>query len=176
MFSFSMCYFSLEFSIFLLYSPFRVKTMGARENLQRLADRKTQEIVDLERQIDRARAYLQAIQDSIKALPKDQQTQGSPDERPAALRPGSVLARTKEAIQKHGQPMHINSIFEAVGLENTKKARVSLIGSLGNYVRKGAVFTRTAPNTFGLVGMSVASGGTAERTLPEMFGKLTEGV
>jgi chromosome segregation ATPase len=45
--------------------------MGARESLQRLADRKSQEIAELERQIDMAKAYLQAIQDSIKALPRD---------------------------------------------------------------------------------------------------------
>lgn len=148
--------------------------MGARENLQRLADRKAQEIADLERQIDMAKAYLQAIQDSIKALPKENALPGNPDERAGGLRTGSVLARTKEAIQKHGQPMHITDILKAVGLEDTKKVRVSLIGSLGNYVRKGAVFTRPAPNTFGVVGM--VSNGTAERSLPETFGELAEGV
>jgi hypothetical protein len=148
--------------------------MGARENLQRLADRKAQEIVDLERQIDMAKAYLQAIQDSIKALPKDTPTQGNSEDRATGLRAGSVLARTKEAIQKHGQPMHISEILRAVGLEDTKKVRVSLIGSLGNYVRKGAVFTRPAPNTFGLVGMSTGNNGATDTALPDMFGKLTE--
>lgn len=150
--------------------------MGARENLQKLADKKTQEIADLERQIDRAKVYLQAIQDSIKALPKDQQAQANTEERSTELRVGSILARTKDAITHHGQPMHINAILEALGLENTKKARVSLIGSLGNYVRKGSVFTRPAPNTFGLVGMETPENGAVERVLPDSFGKLTEGV
>ena len=149
--------------------------MGARENLQRLADRKAQEIVDLERQIDMAKAYLQAIQDSIRALPKENTTQVNSEDRSPELRSGSVLARTKEVIQKHGQPMHINEILQSVGLENTRKVRVSLIGSLGNYVRKGAVFTRPAPNTFGLIGMNFGENGSPDRVLPDMFGKLTEG-
>jgi len=149
--------------------------MGARENLQRLADRKAQEIADLEHQIDMARVYLQAIQDSMKALPKDSQAQGQADDRAGELRAGSVLARTREAIHKHGQPMHINAILEAIGLENTKKVRVSLIGSLGNYVRKGAVFTRPAPNTFGLMAMKSSQNGSVQRTLPDTFGELGQG-
>jgi hypothetical protein len=149
--------------------------MGARENLQRLADRKAQEISELERQIDMAKAYLQAIQDSMKAIPREPQTP-TPAENPIGeLRAGSVLARARDAIQKHGQPMHINSILESIGLENTKKVRVSLIGSLGNYVRKGAVFTRPAPNTFGLVGMVLSQNGS-NKDLPDTFGELTEGV
>ena len=151
--------------------------MGARENLQKLADRKAQEILDLERQIDMAKAYLQAIQDSIKALPRDTPAQATSEDRAGDLRAGSVLARTKEAIQKHGQPMHVTEILRALGLEDTKKVRVSLIGSLGNYVRKGAVFTRPAPNTFGLVGMAIAApNGASERALPDTFGNLTDGI
>jgi hypothetical protein len=57
-------------------------------------------------------------------------------------------------------------------MENTKAARVSLVGSLGNYVRKQMIFTRPGPNIFGLVGMQSANG--AE--LPEGFGEVTEGV
>lgn len=150
--------------------------MGARENLQKLADRKAQEITDLEHQIDMAQAYLQAIQDSIRALPKETQMQNQAESRSGELRAGSVLARTREAIQKHGQPMHINAILASIGLENTKKVRVSLIGSLGNYVRKGAVFTRPAPNTFGLVGWASLENVKLNCELPDTFGELTEGV
>lgn len=145
--------------------------MGARESLQKLADRKAQEIGELERQLDMARAYLQAIQDSIRALPRENATGG--DDLSGDLRPGSLLARAKEAIQKKGEPMHINALLSAIGVENTKKSRVSLVGSLGGYVRKGMVFTRPAPNTFGLVGMKLPEAQTIQ-TLPETFGKLGE--
>lgn len=145
--------------------------MGARESLQRLADRKSQEIADLERQIDMARAYLQAIQDSIKALPRESPSQGgSAAEASADLRAGSLLSRAKDAIQKKGAPMHISEILAAIGVENTKNTRVSLVGSLGSYVRKGQVFSRPGPNIFGLTGMKIP-----EAVIPEGFGTLTEG-
>lgn len=149
--------------------------MGARESLQRLADRKSQEIADLERQIDMARAYLQAIQDSMKALPRETSIQPNGDDS-ADLRPGTLLARARDAIQKNGSPMHINALLSAIGIENTKKARVSLVGSLGAYVRKGSVFTRPGPNTFGLVGrMNSLPFGATDEELPETFGKVAEG-
>ncbi len=152
--------------------------MGARENLQRLADKKAQEISELERQIDMAKVYLQAIQDSMKALPRETLLAASGEES-ADLRAGTLLARTRDAIKSHGCPMHISSILNAIGVENTKSARVSLVGSLGGYVRKGIVFTRPRPNTFGLVGMKPAimtlDEGMQKDDLPENFGEVTEG-
>jgi hypothetical protein len=150
--------------------------MGARENLQRLLDRKAQEISELEHQIAMARVYLQAIQDSIKALPRDIAIQANGEEVASDLRPGTLLARAREAIQKNGRPMHIGEILVAIGLENTKNARMSLVGSLGAYVRKGMVFTRPGPNIFGLVGMkSPKTESEQTQLLPEEFGSLTEG-
>jgi hypothetical protein len=71
--------------------------------------------------------------------------------------------------------MHIGAILTAIGVENTKSARVSLVGSLGAYVRKGSVFTRPGPNIFGLVGMRSLILELGEQTLPEGFGKVAEG-
>lgn len=122
-----------------------------------------------------ARAYLQAIQDSIKALPRESSLQHNGDEPILELRPGTLLARAKEAIQKNGNPMHISALLTAIGIENTKKARVSLVGSLGTYVRKGSVFTRPKPNTFGLIDMNSLPFESAQGDLPEEFGKVTEG-
>ncbi len=78
--------------------------------------------------------------------------------------------------------MHIGALVTAIGIENTKNARVSLVGSLGAYVRKGLVFTRPAPNTFGLVGMKAANSelGTSSENpdqpelpgLPDEFGQI----
>ena len=148
--------------------------MGARENLQKLADKKALEIADLEHQLDMARSYLQAIQDSIKALPREASNLANSDEHPGELRPGTLVHRAKEAIQKNGEPMHVSALLVAIGVENTKKSRVSLVGSLGAYVRRGVVFTRSAPNTFGLVGMKSPIPASSEQTLPETFGRLTE--
>jgi hypothetical protein len=151
--------------------------MGARENLQRLYDKKTQEIQDLEHQIERARVYLQAIQDSIRALPREAPNSNGARaaEADSDLRAGTRLAKAKEALLRKGAPMHINELLAAIGVEITKETRNSFVGSLGGYVRKRQVFTRPHPNTFGLIGMTIEANG-AEQTLPASFGKLSEGV
>lgn len=148
--------------------------MGARENLQKLADKKREEVSELERQLDRATAYLQAIQDSIKALPRENGP-NSPMEDATALRPGTLLAKVREALIKKGAPMHINMLLEEIGIENTKNSRVSLVGSLGTYVRRGVIFTRPGPNIFGLIGMEPIVP-TPAVSLPEGFGVISEGV
>jgi hypothetical protein len=131
--------------------------MGARESLQRLADKKIAEIADLERQVENARIYLQAIQDSIRVLPRESNPSPETTTEEATIRPGTLLFKAREAIQNKGKPMHITDILQAIGVENTKKARVSLVGSLGTYVRRDSIFSRPAPNTFGLIGMEVVS-------------------
>jgi hypothetical protein len=148
--------------------------MGARENLQRLADKKYQEIELLEQEIAMARVYLQAIQDSIKVLPREANAISGMEET-TELRPGTLLAKAKDAIMKNGKAMHISEILKAIGVENTKSARTSMVGSLGTYVRKGNVFTRPGPNIFGVVGLPSGVEDVSVPTLPDNFGEVTEG-
>jgi hypothetical protein len=134
--------------------------MNARDQLQKLLDRKQQEINDLEIQIEKAKAYAQALQDSMKFLPKENgQTQ-------VLLRPGSALARAQDILRKAGKPLHISEILKALNEKPDK--RVSLSGSLSAYVRNGQIFTRPAPNTFGLIEMSELAYVSDE--IPEDFG------
>src|SRR5271166_5646207 len=126
--------------------------MGARESLQRLADKKQQEIEELQAELDRAKIYLQAIMDSIKVLPKEAGTNGNLRTQ-ATLRPGTSLAKARDAILAAGKPLYIGEIVSAVGKQPDKKTRLSLAGSIAWYVRRKQVFTRPAPNTFGLVEM-----------------------
>jgi hypothetical protein len=147
--------------------------MGARESLQRLADKKQQEIEALEADLERARIYLQAISDSIKVLPKEQ-TNGSEPDR-AIIRPGTALAQARDAILAAGKPLHIGELVAAIGKPSDKKTRVSLAGSIAWYVRRKQVFTRPAPNTFGLVEMNTSRQKTSSvPPLPESFGEVTE--
>lgn len=141
--------------------------MNAREQLQRLIDRKQQEIQELELQIEKAKTYMQAIQDSMRFLPKDN---GQAD---ASLRPGTALARVRDVLRSAGKPMHITDILRALELPIDKKQRLSLSGSLSSYVRNGQIFTRPAPNTFAL---KETDRGTSEQSaeiyddLPDDFG------
>jgi len=138
--------------------------MAIREQFQKLLDRKLQEIRDLEVQLEKARAYMQAIQDSMRLLPKEN---GNSD---MALRPGTALARTRDVLRSAGKPMHITEILKALGRATDKSHRISLSGSLSSYVRNSQVFTRPAPNTFGLVEMSRNSNTEEDIEIPEDFG------
>lgn len=142
-----------------------------REQLQKLLDRKQQEIKELELQIEKAKAYVQALQDSMRFLPKDNGQEGT------SLRPGTALAQAREVLRKAGKPMHITEILKALNKPVDKGNRLSLSGSLSTYVRNGQIFTRPAPNTFGLIETNNATSNemdaetaTEDLDLPEDFG------
>lgn len=148
--------------------------MGAKESLQRLIDKKQAEIVDLEIRVREGKAYIQALQDSMKILPRD-----AGEEQPE-LRPNSALARTRDFIKNSGKPLHITEILKLLGKPSDKKNRVSIAGTLSSYARNHKIFTKTAPNTFGLIesGTSRNSSELMDEddeslvTIPESFGKM----
>ncbi len=138
--------------------------MHIREQFQRLLDRKHQEIRNLELQLEKAKTYVEALQDSMRLLPKD----GTSGE--ATLRPDTTLAKTRDLLRKAGTPMHISEILKALGAGTDSKQILSLGGSLAGYVRKGKIFTRPAPNTFGLIEMNGKSDLKVEEDIPDDFG------
>lgn len=118
--------------------------MSLRQRFEERIRRKEMEIRELEAQVREAKAYIQALQDSIKIIPKGESSEE------IKLKPGSTNAKVYEFLKKEGKPMHVGKILEGVGKPNNKDTRVSLSGALGLYVRKKEIFTRPAPNTFGL--------------------------
>jgi hypothetical protein len=120
--------------------------MGFRQDLEKRIKKKEQEIFELKRQIDKAEAYLQALNDSLRFLPKDE-NEINPGSR---LRPNSDLAKARNDLKKAGRALHITELLAAMGKPVTKSSRVSLSGSLSAYARRGEIFTRPLPNTFGL--------------------------
>lgn len=139
--------------------------MNIREQFRRLVDRKEQEIKELELKLEKAKTYLQALQDSMKLLPKD--SNGSNETN---LRPDTALAKARDVLRKNGNPMHINEILKALGLPVDSKHKLSLGGSLANYVRKEQIFSRPAPNTFGLREWNAREERKSEDEIPEDFG------
>ncbi len=139
--------------------------MTIREQFQKLLDRKQQEIIDLELKLEKTKTYVQAIQDSMRLLPKDPSQNGTEQ----TLRPGTALARTREILKQAGKPMHVTEILKALNFPVDKKHRVSLSGSLSVYVRNNEIFTRPAPNTFGLIEMNKVPDETGVE-LPDDFG------
>lgn len=124
--------------------------MDLKEKFEKRIKKKEQEIEGLETKIAEARAYLQALQDSMRDLPKNN-TNGTASD--IKLRPGSMCHSAFELLKKSGKPLHIKDVIEGIGKEFNKSTRASLRGSLGPYLKQGRMFKLTAPNTFGLVGI-----------------------
>jgi hypothetical protein len=143
--------------------------MGLRENFQKLIERKQAEIRELEVRIREAQSYLQALQDSAKLLPKEVDNNGVVSAG-FSLRPGTSLAKVRDIIKEVGTPMHINDILSRLCKTIDNQNRVSLVGTLGSYSRKGRVFSRTAPNTFGLLELGHRE--ASEDELPATFGRM----
>jgi len=144
--------------------------MGLRENFQKLIDKKEQEISGLEIQVREANAYIQALQDSMKLLPRDPEANSESEH---ILREGSTLAKTRDLLRKSGTPLPISEILKLLGKPQDTKHRISLAGTLSGYARKGRVFTKTAPNTFGLIEFGTPEQ-TEEEELPAEFGSMAQ--
>ena len=121
-------------------------TIGKKiENKQREINSLRQQKREIDTKIREGEAYISAHQETLKMLAREDSTSGERN-----LRVGSSMAKACDAIKKAGKPLHVDEILKALGRPNDKKNRTSLSGSLAHYVRKSEIFTRTAPNTFGL--------------------------
>lgn len=127
-------------------------SMTERKKIEDRIRKKEQEIQDLNAKVREARVYIQALQDVLKMLPREDVTVTPHDaSQTHSLRPGSGMAQVRDAIIERGHPLHISALLEKLGKSASREARISLSSSLAAYVRKGEVFTRTGPNTFGLI-------------------------
>ena len=120
--------------------------MDFRAAIQKRIEAKDEEIRGLEIQIREARAYLQSLNDTLRLLPKENLAN-----KEVSLRPGSALAKARDAIRKAGKPLQILELLKAMGKPQDSKNRAAVSGTLSAYVRKQEVFTRPAPNVFGLI-------------------------
>jgi len=141
-----------------------IAAMNIRKELDRKIEKKKEEIASLEKGLGEARAYLQALEDTRKILPKEP---GFQEE--VVLRPGTDLAKVQDVLQQEGKPLHVEELLKRIGKPTEKKHKISLSGSLASYVRDHKIFTRPAPNTFGLVEFESVDGSTADGP-PENFG------
>lgn len=129
--------------------------MVTRSSLEKRIARKESDIAKLkedfkkaetkyEDQLGKEESYLQALHDIVKLTPKE--IEGK--EEVPFLRSGSLLSKVKNILLKAGAPLHVDVILERLGLDKTKKSIIS--GSLASYARRGRIFTRPFPNTYGL--------------------------
>ncbi len=137
--------------------------MTNRSRIEERIAKKEKEIQELEVQIREARAYVQALHDVAKHLPREAETEKEAD---ALLRPGSGVADARSALLKAGKPLHIVDLLRAMGREINRKNKIGVSGSLAAYVRKGEIFARPKPNTFGLIEFAGSPSATAAEKGP----------
>jgi hypothetical protein len=149
--------------------------MSERAKVEERLRRKEAEILGLEEKIKAARVYIQALRDVLRLLEDDNDPNSESGD--GTLKSGSAVAQARDAILAKGQPMHINSLLEAMGRDATPASRASLIGSISAYVRRNEIFTRTAPNTFGLSELGHATAASDEPEEPPTgFGSIKPGL
>lgn len=145
----------------------RIKAKEAE--VSRLED----DIQELRMRISAAQAYVQGLKDILPKVAKEEGVTGEED-KTVELRPGSAPDMVRALLEQKGAPMHITAILAALGREPTKSNRLSLSGTLARLVRENMVFTRPAPNTFGLMSMQSKVNKDLlipEELVPEDFGK-----
>ncbi len=141
--------------------------MKAIRDIKRKIAQKEDEVRDLRERLFKAEAFLDGLQESLRLFEKSSGVNGG-----GGLRPNSTVDKVFKMLKQAGAPMHANDLLRAIGKEPTKKNKQSLAGSLGFYVRQGEIFTRPAPNTFGLVEFGeVEVERELRNELPEGFGQ-----
>lgn len=143
--------------------------MSERKKIIERLHRKEQEIATLEEKLKSAKVYVQALRDILKML---EATPEDDVEAEATLRAGSTVDQARRVILERGHPMHIDDILEAIGKEVTREAKSSLTSSLAAYVRRDEIFTRPAPNTFGLTELGHEAQDELEQVPPKNFGQM----
>ena len=120
--------------------------MSERNKIEDRIHRKQAEILGLEEKLKAAKIYIGALRDILKMIEPD--GAGSPD---AKLKSGSSVDQARAIILEREEPVHVDELLRAMGKDVTPPNRSSLVGSLAAYVRREEIFSRTAPNTFGLL-------------------------
>jgi hypothetical protein len=144
--------------------------MDERRKIEDRLRKKEQEVQALEDRLKTARVYVQALQDVLKML----NTSGASPSAGAVLKNGSTVAQARDIILDRGEPVHITALLQAMGKEASRENRASLVSSLAAYVRRGDIFTRPAPNTFGLAELGHGqSEEEEEEEPPPSFGRVS---
>lgn len=125
--------------------------MTERDVIEGQIAKKQAEIDGLEEKLKAAKVYVAALRDVTRLMDKASRSEGAVDEGETKLRAGSTVAQARDIILARGEPVHIDDLLVAMGKEVTRDTKASLAGSLAAYVRREDIFTRPAPNTFGLI-------------------------
>jgi len=121
---------------------------SARRKVEGKISLKKQEILVSQANTVRLEAELRGMLDVLKVLPRDESTSG---ETKKVLRNGSHADKAYKALKKAGEPLYVDQMLTAMKRAVSKKNRITVANVLAQYARKNEIFSRPAPNTFGLI-------------------------
>ncbi len=104
------------------------------------------EIITLQATKTAIEAVICELESLLKTLPKE----NGKAEQEKQLRHGTDVFKARQALRTAGKALYIDDIITAMSEEPTIERRRSLAGQIAAYVRDNQIFTRPAPNTFGL--------------------------
>lgn len=107
------------------------------------------QITQLQAEAEKKAIYIEAQQDMLKLMNKPF--------APVTLRAGSDPEKVRNLLLTVETPLHVDMILQKLG--KTASAKPSLVGSLNAYSNDGKIFTKPAPNTFGLLEKDYANAG-----------------
>jgi hypothetical protein len=143
--------------------------MTERSVVESQLTKKEAEIVQLEEKLKVAKVYVRALQDVLRELGRHRPSHDIKSE--ASLRKGSVVAQARDLILARRTPMYIDDLLSSLGKDISRESKASLTSALAAYVRKGEIFTRPAPSTFGLIELQHFEIGEVRDEPPIGFGK-----
>lgn len=141
--------------------------MSEKKKIEERLRKKLQEVASYEEKAKAAKVYAAALRDVLKMLGGDDDEAEAPETK---LRPGSAVAQARDIILARREPVHLDDILEAMGKEANRDTKASLAGSIAAYVRRDEIFTRPAPNTFGLVELGHVTVDDVDEEPPPSFG------
>jgi hypothetical protein len=125
----------------------RIVVMGVREDYFRRIEKKRAEVDEMRMKLRMEERYLEAMLDTYKILPRSDSNGSAPN----AFRRGSGASKAYEALKRVGHPMHVKELAQAIGLKLDRASTQGLASAIRLYLMKGEIFTKPAPNTYGLV-------------------------
>ncbi len=95
--------------------------MNLKREFEKLIEKKRSEILEAQKAIASAEAYIQAMLDAIKKLPKEDYV-ATP-----TVRPGSDVDKIRDVLLNACKPLHISEIIGALGREDDADTRAKLL-------------------------------------------------
>ncbi len=128
-----------------------------------LSDKINEKLVEiqlLEEKLKAARIYVEALRDAFSLVtgeavaPKEVTPPLPPPSPPeTVLRSTSTVALVRDAILEANRPMQVDELIDKIGKPAGRISRQALSSAVSRYVRRGEIFTRPSPATFGLLAL-----------------------